>query len=286
MAAADPTPPARGAPALLVANLAVANAFGLLSGFGGMRTPSTAANLLLAALLVSLPWLGSLRRSLAPLSPRAGTWERGQQRLFVGVVCLAALPVVAGAAWVLGWALLCPLLTLAAYVPLPQLANDLPLAPFGIGLALLLAVAAPWPRPQSAWLRWAWRLLRLCAFALPWGWLGLVAFAGLWTPGAFVGRDPMHEPIATVPAAWGRVEAVRVNAGAFADYLIRVDRVFDLGPALEWRWRLLARGDCSEATLARDRGTLVVRFGADDAEHAADARGRPAEVRLPLDGPR
>lgn len=279
---AAPRPP-RGSPGLLVANLAVANTIGLSSGLGGLRTPSTAANLLLAALLVSLPWLGSLRRSLAPLTPLAGAWERIQQRVFVGVVCLAAFPVVAGDAWVLGWALLCLLLAPAAIVPLAELPDDLPLAPFGIGLALLLAVGAPWP-PPHAWLRWAWRLLRLRAFALPWGWLGLVAAAGLWTPGAFVDRDPMHEPIAKLPAAWGRVEVVRVNAGAFADHLVRIDRVAELGPAIEWRWRLLARGDCGEATLVRDGGTLVVRSGADDAEHTADARGRPAEVRVPPDG--
>ncbi|MFN9331190.1 MAG: hypothetical protein ACK6D1_01170 [Planctomycetota bacterium] len=284
MAAADPTPPARGAPALLVANLAVANAFGLLSGVGGLRTPSTAANLLLAALLVSLPWLGSLRRSLAPLTPLTSAWDRAQQRVFVVVVCLMAIPVAAFGAWVVGLALVWLLAGLAAALPgaLPPPA-DLPVAPIAVTAALAHAAAAPWPRPARAWLVLPWRLLRLLAFALPWGWLGLVAFAGLWTPGAFVGRDPMHESIATLSTAWGRVEAVRINAAAFTDYMVRIDRVLELGPALEWRWCLLARGHCGEATLGRDGGTLVVRFVDDDAT-ASDARGRPAEVRLPLDG--
>ena len=285
MASLDPTPRQRGAPELVVANLAVANAMGLLSGLGGLRTPWTAANLLLAALLVSAPWLGSLRRSLAPLTPLPSAWERAQQRVFVVVACLMAIPVAAFGAWGVGLALLWFLAGLAAALPdaLPPSA-DLPVAPIAVTAALALAAAAPWPRPDRAWLALPWRLLRLLAFAVPWGWLGLVAFAGLWTPGAFVGRDPMHEPFATLPTAWGRVEAVRVNAAAFTDYMVRVDRVLELGPALEWRWRLLQRGDCGHATLARDGGTLVVRFDDDEAT-GSDARGRPAEVRLPLGGP-
>lgn len=287
MAAPAPAPQSRHhAPGLAVANLAVANGIGLLTGLGGLRTPWTAANLLLAALLVSAPWLGSLRRSLAPLTPLTSAWERAQQRVFVVVTCLVALPVVAFGAWAVGLALLALLAGLIAAFPaaLPPPA-DLPVAPIAVTAALALAAAAPWPRPDRAWLLLPWRLLRLLAFALPWGWLGLVAFAGLWTPGAFAGRDPMHEPIATLPAAWGRVDAVRVNAAAFADYVVRVDRVLELGPALEWRWRLLQRGDCGDATLARDGDTLVVRFVADDASDEADARGRPVEVRLPLGGP-
>lgn len=287
MVGLDPTPPPppRGGAALVVANLAVANAIGLLSGLGGLRTPWTAANLLLAALLVSAPWLPPLCRSLTPETALTSAWERVQQRLFVVVACLTALPVVAFGAWAVGLALLWILVGLAAAFPdawLPP--ADLPLAPIAVAAALALAAASPWPRPARAWLLLPWRLLRLLAFALPWGWLGLVAFAGLWTPGAFAGRDPMHEPLATLPTARGRVEAVRVNAAAFADYAVRVDRVVEIGPWLEWRWRLLARGDCGEATLARDGGTLVVRFGAADAPDEPDARGRPAEVRLPLDG--
>jgi hypothetical protein len=289
MPAVDPTPPQRGAPALLVANLAVANGIGLLAGLGGLRTPWTAANLLLAALLVSAPWLGLLCRSLAPLTPLASAWERAQQRLFVVVACLTALPVVAFGAWAVGLALLWLLAGLAAALPdaLPP-PSDMPLAPIAVAGALALAFASPWPRPARAWLVLVWGLLRLLAFALPWGWLGLVAFAGLWTPGAFVGRDPMHEPFATLPTAWGRVEAVRVNAAAFADYAVRIDRVLELGPALEWRWRLLARVDCGHATLARDGGTLVVRFSAecDEAGAQADVLGRPTVVRLPLDADR
>lgn len=286
MAAPAPEPTSRRrALALVVANLAVANGLGLLSGLGGLRTPWTGANLLLAALLVSLPWLGSLRRSLAPLAPLTSAWERAQQRLFVGVVCVTAIPVVAFGAWVIGVALLVllagltnALLSTVAPPPGPTVAS------LAIAAALTLAAASPWPRPARAWLRWPWWSLRLLAFALPWGWLGLVAFAALWNPGAFVGRDAMHEPITALPAAGGRIEAVRVNTAAFTDYLVHVDRVLELGPALEWRWRLLQRGDCGEATLARDGAFLVVRFGADGGTAEADARGRPTVVRLPLDG--
>ncbi len=285
MAFPAPEPPScRRALALFVANLAVANAISLLAGLGGLRTPSTGANLLLAALLVSLPWIAMLRRAVAPLTPLTSPWERVQQQLFVIVACLSGLLMLAFGAWTVGLLLLWFLVGLAAVLPLtlpPPL--DLPLGPLAVAGALALAAASPWRRPDRAWLRWPWRLLRLLAFALPWGWLGLVAFAGIWTPGAFVGRDPMHEPFATLPAAWGRVEAVRVNAAAFTDYVVRVDRVLELGPALEWRWRLLTRGDCGNATLARDGGTLVVRFVTDDAAAEADAHGRPAVVRLPLD---
>lgn len=287
MAAPAPeSPPRRRALALVAANLAVANGIGLLAGLGGLRTPWTGANLLLAALLVSAPWLGSLRRSLAPLTPLTSAWERTQQRLFVGVACLTALPVVAFGAWVVGLTLVSLLAGVAAVLPdvLPP-PTDLPLAPIAVAAALALAAASPWPRPARAGLLLPWQAARLLAFALPWWWLGVVAFTVLWTPGALVGHDPMHEPIATLPTAWGRVEAVRVNAAAFADYAVRVDRVLELGPALEWRWRLLARGDCGTATLARDGDFLVVRFGADDSDYHSDARGRPGEVRLPLGGP-
>lgn len=286
MAAPAPELPSRRhAPWLVVANLAVANGIGLLTGLGGLRTPWPAANLLLAALLASAPWLVPLCRALAPATPLTSAWERAQQRLFVVVACLTAVLVLAVVAWAFGLALLWLLAGLAAVLPwtLP-FAADLPVAPLAVAAALTLAAASPWPRPARAGLLLPWQAARLLAFAPPWGWLGLVAFAALWTPGAFTGRDPMHEPIATLPAAWGRVEAVRVNAAAFADYVVRVDRVVELGPALEWRWRLLARGDCGEATLARDGGSLVVRFGAFDSPDEPDARGRPAEVRLPLDG--
>ena len=278
-----PTPPERRfAWRLVVANLAVANGLGLLAGLGGLRTPSGAANLALCALLVAWPWQASLVRSLAPMKPLRGRLDRIQQAMFVAVVSAAALPVVAVSAWILGFALLWLAVGVVALAAPTGPPPELPYATLAVGGVLALAATAPWPRPhRRAWL-WPWRLARLGGHAAPWAWLGVIAFATLWTPGAFAGDDPMHEPIDAVPAPGGRVEAVRVNGAAFLDYAIRIDRVRELGPALEWRARLDGRGDCGDATLRRDGDGVRVRYGAVEHEDAADARGRPRDVLIPL----
>lgn len=288
MAAPSDAPPAPAAFAwrLAVANLAVANAIGLLAGLGGLRTPWTGANLVLCALLVAWPWQASLARSLAPMAPLTGRIERIQQAAFVAVVSLAALPVVAASVWVLGFALLWLTVGLVAVASAsnspPGVPPGLPYAQLAVTGALALAAAAPWPRPdRRSWL-WPWRLARLAGHATPCLWLGVIAFAALWTPGAFAGDDPMHEPIAAVPAPGGRVEALRVNGAAFLDYAIRIDRVRELGPALEWRARLDSRGDCGDATLSRDGDGVRVRYASEAREVATDARGRPRDVLIPL----
>ena len=283
---AAPEAPAAFAWRLVVANLAVANAIGLLAGLGGLRTPWTGANLVLCALLVAWPWQASLARSLAPMAPLTSRIERIQQAAFVAVVSLAALPVVAASAWVLGFALLWLTAGLVAVASAsdspPGMPPDLPYAQFAAIGASALAAAAPWPRPHRRSWQWPWRLARIAGHAAPCAWLGVIAFAALWTPGAFVNDDPMHEPCAAVPAPGGRVEAVRVNGGAFLDYAIRIDRVRELGPALEWRARLDRRGHCGEATLTREGDGVRVRYASEEREEAADARGRPSDVLIPL----
>jgi hypothetical protein len=279
---AAPEAPAAFAWRLVAANLAVANAIGLLAGLGGLRTPWTGANLVLCSLLVAWPWQASLARSLAPMAPLPSRIERIQQAAFVAVVSLAALPVVAASVWALGFALLWLTAGLFALASPTGPPPDLPYAQFAVVGASALAAAAPWPRPhRRSWL-WPWRLARLAGHAAPCAWLGVIAFAALWTPGAFVNDDPMHEPCAAVPAPGGRVEAVRVNGGAFLDYAIRIDRVRKLGPALEWRTRLDRRGDCGEATLMREGDGVRVRYASEDREDPSDARGRPRDVLIPL----
>ena len=227
--------------------------------------------------------------------PRAHGAAVGSDRTrAAGVICRRRVAdgaaVVATSVWALGLALLWLAAGLFAVASPTSPPPDLPYAQFAVVGASALAAAAPWPRPHRRSWPWPRRLARLAGHAAPCAWLGVIAFAALWTPGAFVGDDPMHEPIDAVPAPGGRVEAVRIHGGAFLDYAIRSDRVRQLGPAREWCARLDGRGDGAapprrdEKSMSRNArragAWIAVRGEADDRRRI----GGFAKARPPVSG--
>jgi hypothetical protein len=281
----SPSPPRTSRWVLVWQNAVVANAAALLVGCGGLRTPYPAVNLWSTAGLLLWPTIRSLViYSQGPCRALRGALQQHAERhihdgpvaraafvvivslLIVSAVATIVVPLLIGAA-MLAFKIGTSVLPAGAKLP-PWSA---PLAQGIFTLALLGTIRTA--RTPSACL--AQHALRALAWLPPIAWSGMLAFSCLWTPGAWIGFDPMFEPIARRDHGWCSYVAVRVNPAAFRPFHIDVMSVTPIVPGVLGFWRVLHRERASDATLTiADDATLVVIFEPQDP-------GR-SEVRIPL----
>lgn len=257
-AAASP-PPGHGRQGFLllwIANAVVANAVALLLGVGGLRSPSTAVNLVATLLLAALPLLPPCWRVIGR-NGRIGAAGATSALLLLAMLGLNLLALALALALVL-FGLLC--LLLGALGP-QQLTQAIAATPSGLLLLLALLPCLHWLGGRSRWLDLARRLSRAVAWAAPCCLLSALAFLALWTPGAWLGHDPMFEETQRLAAGGRCYVAVRVNVAAFRPYHMQIMVATPLLPgALEWWRRIAGPRRAREAELSLGAGELLVVF--------------------------
>jgi hypothetical protein len=281
-AAAASTPPLRTCRWVLFwQNAAVTNAAALLVGSGGLRIPCTAANLWTLAWLLLWPTIRSL--VIYSQGPRSSLQRHAERHIHDGPVARAAFVVivtllVVGAMVPLVGAILISSVLLAMKVVTTALPVGAEVPPWTLPVAqglLTLALLGTIRTARAPAARWVQQALRALAWLPPIAWTALLAFSCLWTPGAWIGFDPMFEPIARRDQGWRSYVAVRVNRAAFSPFHVDVMCMTPIVPGLIGFWRRLHHERAHAAALTIvDDATLVVTF--DPEQPGGD------EVRIPL----